>query len=122
MQEYLGAQPDKAFKNIKDMISVLRYHMDATVRQRLVAQKDRVGDMTNQLDTVLIPQVRVSGKAGAFGHDFVFEIAKKLATWIESGTWANIYQFCPPGQNWVSVFETMEFWLSIKLRICSVTA
>jgi chitinase len=82
MQEYLGAQPDKAFKNIKDVISVLRYHMDATVAQRLIDQKNRVGNMMNRLDTVLIPQVQVSGRGGNFGRWQAVGLQNRWNTWI----------------------------------------
>ena len=83
MQEYLGAQPDKAFKNIKDVISVLRYHMDATVSARLVLQKDRVGDMMNRLDTVLIPQVQIQNREGQnFGRWQPVGLQTRWNTWI----------------------------------------
>jgi chitinase len=82
MQDYLGAQPDRAFKNIKDVITILRYHMDATVTQRLVDQKNRVGNMMNRLETVPISQVQVSEKGRNLGWWQPVGLQNRWNTWI----------------------------------------
>jgi chitinase len=47
----------KLFKYVKDTIAVIRYHIDLFIRQTLVAQKDRVSQMLNDLETIYLPQI-----------------------------------------------------------------
>ncbi|KAF7510841.1 hypothetical protein GJ744_005941 [Endocarpon pusillum] len=56
LQEYAG-HGDSLFKNVKDTITAIRYHMDPTIRGYLINQKNRVGDMLNQLETQELPSI-----------------------------------------------------------------
>ncbi|RYN32093.1 hypothetical protein AA0112_g6268 [Alternaria arborescens] len=47
----------KLFKYVKDTIAAIRYHIDPFISQTLVAQKDRVGQILNELETVHLPQI-----------------------------------------------------------------
>ncbi|KAI4634170.1 uncharacterized protein J4E87_001340 [Alternaria ethzedia] len=47
----------KLFKYVKDTIAAIRYHIDPFISQTLVAQKDRVGQMFNDLETIYLPQI-----------------------------------------------------------------
>jgi chitinase len=62
--DYYTGEGEKAFKYVKDTIAVIRYHSDPLIHARLVAQKDRVGDMFNELETVYLPQItkKIGGK------------------------------------------------------------
>lgn len=56
LQDYAG-YGDALFKNVKDTITAIRYHMDPTIRGYLISQKDRVGNMLNRLETQELPSI-----------------------------------------------------------------
>lgn len=82
MGTYEKNEPDKAVKNIKDVMTALKYLQDATVSQRLVLQKNRVGVMLNQMDTVYVPQVRKTSRNGAFANWQAVGLQNQWNTWI----------------------------------------
>jgi hypothetical protein len=47
----------KPFRFVKDTVATIRYHIDSFISQTLVAQKDRVGIMLNDLETIHLPQI-----------------------------------------------------------------
>ncbi|KAF2003755.1 glycoside hydrolase family 18 protein [Amniculicola lignicola CBS 123094] len=63
LEEYAG-HGDSLFKNIKDTIMAIRYHTDATIRTSLIAQKNRVGDRLELLETTYLPNINkdINGK------------------------------------------------------------
>lgn len=58
MHNYQTQDPDRAFKNIKDVITALRYHSDATVNANLLAQRNRIGARLELLDTAIVPTIQ----------------------------------------------------------------
>lgn len=53
MQDYEQQTPDKAIKNLKDVLSALRYHQIPAVSTILVTQATRVGNMFQTMETEL---------------------------------------------------------------------
>lgn len=53
MLDYVQQTPDKSIKNLKDVLSALRYHQIPAVSTILVAQAKRVGDMFQTMETEL---------------------------------------------------------------------
>lgn len=53
MTDYEQQTPDKAIKNLKDVLSALKYHQIPAVNTLLVNQANRVGNMFNQMETAL---------------------------------------------------------------------
>ena len=53
MQDYEQQTPDKAIKNLKDVLSALKYHQIAGVNTILVTQANRVGNMFQTMETEL---------------------------------------------------------------------
>ena len=53
MTDYEQQQPDRAVKNLKDVLSALKYHQIPAVNTILVNQANRVGTMFNQMENVL---------------------------------------------------------------------
>ncbi len=58
MDGYEKSTPDRVVKNIKDVISALKYMRDVTISQILVAQKNRVGGMLEQMDRNYVPNIQ----------------------------------------------------------------
>lgn len=56
LQEYAG-HGNSLFKNVKDTITAIRYHIDPTINGHLVRQKDRVGQRFNDLETQYLPLI-----------------------------------------------------------------
>lgn len=83
MRTYLQQSPDTAIKNIKDTITAIRYHADPTISARLVLQKNRVGNMLNQMDTQAVPAIVKTGRNGArFGTWQPQGLQQRWNTWI----------------------------------------
>lgn len=55
MNSYLQATPDRAVKNLKDVMTALKYLEDTTIDTRLRAEKERVGARLKELDEVIMP-------------------------------------------------------------------
>ena len=53
MQNYEQQTPDKAIKNLKDVLSALKYHQIPAVSTTLVNQANRVGKMFQTMETEL---------------------------------------------------------------------
>lgn len=53
MQGYEQQNPDKAIKNLKDVLSALKYHQIPAVNTIIVAQANRVGNMFQIMETEL---------------------------------------------------------------------
>lgn len=56
LQDYAG-HGDSLFKNVKDTITAIRYHIDPIIRQHLINQKDRVGNRLTLLETQHLNQI-----------------------------------------------------------------
>lgn len=54
MNGYLGATPDRAIQNVKDVLTAYRYHRIQEIQTSLVAQSNRVRDMFNTMDTAIL--------------------------------------------------------------------
>lgn len=54
MNEYLGNTPERAIKNVKDVITAYRYHQIQKIQNNLVAQSNRVRDMFDTMDTAIL--------------------------------------------------------------------
>lgn len=54
MTDYEQQQPDRAVKNLKDVLSAIAYHRNPTVSSLLVNQANRVGSMFNQMEDALV--------------------------------------------------------------------
>lgn len=53
MADYEQQTPDKAIKNLKDVLSALKYHQIPAVNTLLINQANRVGNMFDQMETAL---------------------------------------------------------------------
>ena len=83
MRQYLLQNPNTAIKNLKDTITAIRYHTDPTISARLVLQKDRVGNMLNQMDTQVVPGIVRTGRAGTqFGQWQPQDLQQEWNRWI----------------------------------------
>ncbi|KAL8701240.1 MAG: hypothetical protein Q9201_005019 [Fulgogasparrea decipioides] len=58
MTDYEQQTPDKAIKNLKDVLSALKYHQIPAVSTLLVNQADRVGNMFNQMEMTLANRLK----------------------------------------------------------------
>lgn len=52
MNSYEQSEPDRAVKNIKDVISAYKYHQIQEISANLLKQKNRVGNMFDQMDSL----------------------------------------------------------------------
>ncbi|KAL9594308.1 MAG: hypothetical protein Q9219_007102 [cf. Caloplaca sp. 3 TL-2023] len=50
MTNYINTMPDRAIKNLKDVLSALKYHQIDTISTTLVNQAHRVGEMFNNME------------------------------------------------------------------------
>ena len=83
MRDYLERSPNTAIKNIKDTITVIRYHNDPDVSARLVRQKNRVGDMLNTMNTQVVPKIMKTMRNGdRFGTWQPQNLQQQWNTWI----------------------------------------
>lgn len=55
MTSYMQAEPDRAVRNLKDVMTALKYMQDTTINARLVAQKERVAARLKALDEDKMP-------------------------------------------------------------------
>ncbi|SPO07096.1 related to chitinase [Cephalotrichum gorgonifer] len=58
MMDYIRQDPDKAIKNIKDVMTALKYMGDSTIRSTFIAQKERVAARLKELDEDIMPNVQ----------------------------------------------------------------
>lgn len=80
---YIQSDPDTAIKNLKDVMSALRYHADPTISNRLVTQKNRIGDMLNRMDTQVVPGIqRFDANNQQFGQWQPKGLQQRWNTWI----------------------------------------
>ncbi|ORY64854.1 glycosyl hydrolases family 18 protein-like protein [Pseudomassariella vexata] len=56
---------DRAVKNLKDVMTAMKYLQDSTIASHLLAQKVRIGDRLRDLDTVALPAMRKTKLTGA---------------------------------------------------------
>jgi hypothetical protein len=61
MTGYIGSDPDKAVKNLKDVMTALKYMGDSTVRESMISEKQPVAARFKQLDEVEMPKVQRPG-------------------------------------------------------------
>lgn len=59
MREYVQVEPNKGMKNLKDVITAIRYHQHPTIHANLQRQSRRIGEMLDRLDSVELPKVTV---------------------------------------------------------------
>ncbi|KAI9766214.1 MAG: hypothetical protein M1839_005004 [Geoglossum umbratile] len=64
MQEYLRGNPEKAAKNVKDVLSAYKYHQFPDVNTILVAQAMRIANMLENLDNNLLPPIHRADSNG----------------------------------------------------------
>ncbi|CBX95390.1 similar to Glycosyl hydrolases family 18 protein [Plenodomus lingam JN3] len=91
----------KAFKYVKDSIAAIRYHIDPTIRARLIAQKDRVGNMLNELETIHLPRITKT-------------IGNQQVTWASLGLQAkwNTYMRTQNAQAITTSYTLVEKYLA----------
>ncbi|TKA63461.1 hypothetical protein B0A49_09919 [Cryomyces minteri] len=68
MAEYLGNEPDRAIKNIKNVLTALVYHRDGQISQILVNQARRVEQMMGDLDTIYLPAMNRQTRGANYAH------------------------------------------------------
>lgn len=61
---YVRADPYRAVKNIKDVISALKYMGDTTTRQAFIGQKRRIAARLKELDEEVMPKVQKTRRNG----------------------------------------------------------
>jgi chitinase len=62
MTSYIQAEPDRAVKNMKDVMTAMKYLQDSTINTRLKAEKERVAARLKELDETKMPSwVRKTG-------------------------------------------------------------
>ncbi|KAK7756344.1 hypothetical protein SLS62_001570 [Diatrype stigma] len=55
MNGYMQSEPDRAVKNLKDVMTALKYMQDSTINARLKAEKERVATRLKELDEDKMP-------------------------------------------------------------------
>ncbi|KAI0897338.1 glycosyl hydrolases family 18-domain-containing protein [Annulohypoxylon nitens] len=55
MTGYIQSEPARAIKNLKDVISAMKYLQDSTINTRLKAEKERIAARLKELDEVRMP-------------------------------------------------------------------
>lgn len=55
MTGYIQSEPERAIKNLKDVISAMKYLQDSTINTRLKAEKERIAARLKELDEVRMP-------------------------------------------------------------------
>ncbi|KAJ2970004.1 hypothetical protein NUW58_g9829 [Xylaria curta] len=55
MNSYMQSEPDRAVKNLKDVMTALKYMQDPTINSRLKAEKERVAARLKELDEDKMP-------------------------------------------------------------------
>lgn len=73
MTDYISSTPDRAVKNMKDVMTALKYMDDGTVRNRLVLQSARIETRLRLLDETALPGWTKVDASGTWG------------TWVEIG-------------------------------------
>lgn len=69
MNSYMQSAPDRAVKNLKDVMTALRYMQDSTINTRLIAEKERVGARLKELDEDKMPNwARDDADGNAWGR------------------------------------------------------
>ncbi|KAF8252102.1 glycosyl hydrolases family 18 protein-like protein [Wilcoxina mikolae CBS 423.85] len=66
MDGFIKNEPDRAVRNIKDVIFAIKYHMDPTISGYLVKQATRVGDMIEKMDVTYVPKVHPTNSDGTY--------------------------------------------------------
>ncbi|KAL9030617.1 MAG: hypothetical protein Q9196_001284 [Gyalolechia fulgens] len=74
MTDYEQQQPDRAVKNLKDVLSAVAYHRIPAVSTILVDQADRIGSMFNQMEDALVT------KGGGYQK---VNLQQKWKSWIK---------------------------------------
>ena len=86
MRQYLLQDPDTAIKNLKDTITAIRYHADPIISARLIQQKDRVGNMLNEMDIQCVPGIVRTVRAGKYRQWQPQGLQQRWNTWIRAYT------------------------------------
>lgn len=55
-------EPNRAMRNLKDVLTAYRYHQDATINSNLQKQSKRVGELLDRLDSIELPKVEIKIK------------------------------------------------------------
>ena len=57
MKQYMEADPDRAVRNLKDVMSAMKYMQDPTIKERLIKEKKRVAARLKELDEDKMPKL-----------------------------------------------------------------
>ena len=82
MAKYEQSSPDRAFKNIQDVLTALSYLRDSTVSARLVNQASRAGAMLKSMDETYVPRVKKSGRTGDYPAWKAVGLESEWNAWI----------------------------------------
>lgn len=68
---YVQADPDRAIKNMKDVMTAMKYLQDPTIKSRLIAEKERIAARLKELDEVRMPAFVKVTRTGAIFSKWV---------------------------------------------------
>ncbi|MBE3045834.1 hypothetical protein IMZ48_25475, partial [Candidatus Bathyarchaeota archaeon] len=74
---------NRAIKNVKDVMTALKYMGDATVRRSFIAQKERIAARLKELDEEIMPTIqKVTKKGEKWGTWQTMDMERKWNTYI----------------------------------------
>lgn len=96
MVGYIQQDPDKAIKNLKDVLMAYKYHQQPNITKYWQSQKNRVGDMLERMDQ-LIP----SKQAPSYDTYVSMNLKSEWNIWIEGRVTFARQKAVQYMQNWI---------------------
>jgi chitinase len=81
MRQY-DAEGDKGVKNLKDVMTAMKYLQDSTINTRLIAQKERIATRLRELDQDKLPNWMRKNRNGDYGKWVPLGLENKWNTFV----------------------------------------